>query len=186
VPRIALITAAALAALFAAACARGGGATPGPDSVTVRAEVLEADAPVDVETTAVRAGQGGTFAHEVRVTWRGEEGARLDDARFAHHVEAGGGHLVIAGRGCGANWDAERREVMLVCTADLRLIVLEPGETHDYPVVVYPEVESLRLRPGTYVVEEVVHWWQPDDTGVAPIDTSYEGVFTIRLTYEVQ
>src|SRR5690606_13409224 len=83
-----------------------------------------------------------------------------------------------AGRGCGAEWDADRQQVTHFCTADLQLIEVGPGDTHEYPVRVYPEVGPLQLTPGTYVVEQTVDWWRPSSQ-------ANRSQFTIRLTYEV-
>jgi hypothetical protein len=169
--------------LLAAAVACGGDDYEPPSQIAVGVEVLEPDAPVDVEVTDVVQGDDGVFQHGVRVTWRGDETVRLDDVRFAHQVETADGDLITLGRGCGANWDEETEEVFLACTADLQLILVEPGESHEYSVRIPPEVGPLRLRPGTYVVEEPIHWWQQDDINAQP---TAEGEFTLRLTYDVE
>ena len=147
--------------------------------VTLRAEVVEPGTPVSVEATAVDNADRGLLKHGVQVEWRGSEPARLDDARFGHHVESNGGDLVTAGRGCGVSWDADARSVQHICTADLQLIDLRPGQIHEYPVWIHPSVGPLRLGRGTYVVEEVIAWSRVTDPATPA------GRFTVRLTYEV-
>ena len=120
--------------------------------------------------------------HGVNVTWRGADAARLDDARFVNRIEGESGTLVTLGRGCGYSVDESTGELMFPCTADLQLIVLQPGETHEYPVSIPPKVGSVRLGPGTYVVDEVIHWYEPADFAAQP---AAEGQFTVRLTYDV-
>ena len=155
-----------------------------PLTLSVRAEVVEADAPVEAEATAAGPGrEEGWFEHDVRVTWRGEGAAGLDDARFVHRVEGQDGDLITLGRGCGWSTDGPSGELVFPCTADLQIIVLEPGETHEYPVSIPSRLESYRLERGTYVVEEAIKWWQPPELGVEP---EVEGEFTVRLTYEVE
>jgi hypothetical protein len=175
-PRCWTCLALIIAMLVMAAC-RGGDSIP---EVSVRAELV-GGAPVEVAATGVRDAEGGTLYHGVRVTWRGSEPVRLDDVRFSHHVQEEDGHLVTAGRGCGANWDSASNEVFIACTMDLRLIELRPGETHEYPVSVYPSIGRLRLTGGTYVTEEEIAWWRAGDLGDTP-----QGRFTVRLTYEVR
>jgi hypothetical protein len=173
-----------IAGALAFAC--GGGDDGEPGMFVVRVEAAGAGAPVSVEATGIREAEGGLLAHEVRVTWNGDGDAILDDARFTHHARGqGGGDLVLAGRGCGADWDAERGEVTHPCTADLRVVRLAPGETHAYPVFVYPAVGPLRLdRTRTYVVEEVIRWWDASGSeGPAPPEGDPAGQFTVRLTY---
>jgi hypothetical protein len=131
--------------------------TVGDLEVSVRAEVVEAGASGAVEATAIRR-QNQVLVHGVRVTWRGQEAVRLDDARFTHHVQGERGDLVTAGRGCGADWDAQAGRVTHICTADLRIVDLRPGGSYEYPIRVHPEVGPLRLAPGTYVVDEVIRW----------------------------
>jgi hypothetical protein len=155
-----------------------------PLQLSVRAEVVEADAPVEVEATAAGPGrEEGWFEHEVRVTWRGEGAAGLDDARFVHRVEGEDGDLITLGRGCGWSYDEPSEELVFPCTADLQLIAVEPGQTHEYRISLPSELESFRLRVGTYVVEEAVRWWQPPDVGA---NHTAEGEFTVRLTYDVE
>ncbi|MPZ98627.1 MAG: hypothetical protein GEU80_04660 [Dehalococcoidia bacterium] len=154
-------------------------ASPSLD-IAVEAEVIEAGAPMSVEATTPVRDADGLWSHGVVVTWNDSQPAMLDDTRFTHHVsaEAGDGDLVTSGRGCGAEWNDEQDEVLHFCTLDLQLIEVGPGEAHEYPVRVYPEVGPLALEPGTYVLEQAVQWWRqgaeqdPDE-------------FTIRLTYEV-
>jgi hypothetical protein len=147
--------------------------------VSVLAEVVELGAPIEVQATDVRPDERGLLIHGVRVQWRGGEPARLDDARFTHHIESSDGDLVTSGRGCGADWDPETRRVVHICTADLQLIDLLPGETHEYPVRIHPEVGPLRLERGNYIVEEVIAW--------SPLpEPTPRGRFTVRLTYEVR
>src|SRR5690606_35988848 len=123
-----------------------------PLEIGVEAAVVEAGAPVSVAATDVVEGEDGLPAHSVAVTWNGESTANLEDARFTHHVTAedGEGDLVIAGRGCAPHWEDER--VVHVCTDDLRIVELAPGETHEYPVRITPELGPLTLAPGTYIV----------------------------------
>ena len=149
----------------------------------MQAEVLQPDSLVEVEATEVVLNENGEFALGVRVTWAGAQTARLDDVRFAHHVESDGGDLITIGRGCGANWDDEAEELFLACTADLQLILLEPGETHEYPIRIPVKVGPLDLAPGTYAVDEPIHWWLQESIE-AP--ATAEGEFTIRLTYDVE
>ncbi|MCC7366222.1 MAG: hypothetical protein IT303_17830 [Dehalococcoidia bacterium] len=155
-------------------------------TVTVEAEILEPGATAHAEPGAFTTTADGHLAHELRVSWAGEAAVVFEDARFVHHVEQGDGHLVLAGRGCGAQWDDERDLVLQACTADLQLIRVEPGRDHAYPLMVFPEVGPLRLRAGTYVVEEAIDWWDsPVDSPFALPDTP-TGTFTIRLTYTVR
>jgi hypothetical protein len=158
---------------------------PGDLTITVVAEPLETDAPVTVEATGIDATGRDTFAHQVRVSWDGDGEALLEDARFTHHVEGNGNaHLIIAGRGCGTalfNGDT----VGFHCTDDLQVIRLKPGETHHYPVTVFPEVETLRLRPGVFVADERIRWLLSDDPNRVMPDPP-DGEFTIRLTYTVE
>jgi hypothetical protein len=173
----ALALAASLYLVLVIAACGGDDTTP---EVSVLAEVV-GSAPVDVSSTEVLRSEGGQLRHGVRVTWRGNEPARLDDARFSQNTSQGDGTLITAGRGCGANWDGQSREVNIVCTADLLLIEMHPGEMHEYPVVVYPRMGPLRLTAGTYVSEQDIAWWRP-----AGISTTPQGSFTIRLTYDVR
>ncbi|MCC6387437.1 MAG: hypothetical protein IT302_08650 [Dehalococcoidia bacterium] len=153
--------------------------------VIVTAAIVEVGAPATVEATDVTASERGTLMHNVRVTWRGQEQAFLDDARFTHH-EANGGDLVLAGRGCGAEWDATLRHVTHPCTADLQIVRLEPDESHAYPVWIFPEVGPLALKPGTYVVDQPIPYWGGGPQVQVPDYDRPEGEFTIRLTYEVR
>jgi hypothetical protein len=168
------------------ACGNDGGAVdPGDLTISVAAELVEADAPASVEATPLRDAGEGRLAHEVRVTWEADRPAILDDARFTHWVEEGAGHLVLAGRGCGPDWDDASQQVVHLCTRDLRLVWLEPGKSHDYPVVVYPQVGPLQLARGTHIVDEVVRWAYADDPLSADLATP-DGEFTIRLSYTVE
>jgi len=153
-----------------------------PLEITLGADVLGQGPPVIVEASPINETEMG-FEHEVRVVWQGEQTARLDDTRFTHHIESDDGDLITIGRGCGANWDEDTEEVFLACTADLQLIFVEPGDGHAYRIAIPREVGPLRLSPGTYVVEENIHWWQQDEVNAEPTD---EGEFTIRLTYKVK
>ncbi len=171
------------AALFLAACDEED-VPPPPPEITVRAEVVNGAAPVTTSATPVRETPEGEFAHEVRVEWDGDEAVILEDARFSHHV-SNGGDLVIAGRGCGAEWEDELDQVVHPCTDDLQIIEVGPGEAHDYPVRIHPEVGPLQLEPGTYVVEEIIRWRFAEDDVVSPAEQA-DGEFTIRLTYEVE
>jgi hypothetical protein len=153
-----------------------------PLQVGPSVEVLGQDTPVSVTTSPIVETENG-FEHEVRIAWHGEQTVRLDDTRFAHHIESADGDLITVGRGCGANWDEEAEELLLACTADLQLIFVEPGGEHAYRVVIPREVGPLRLTPGEYVVDENIHWWQQDEIAAEPTE---EGAFTVRLTYEVK
>ncbi len=145
--------------------------------ISVAATIVEAGAPVSVISTPVTLADG-RYSHGVRVTWRGTGTVMLDDARFGHQVTAvdGSGDLVTAGRGCAPNWSEGEDEVFIVCTADLQLIELDPGETHQYPVTITPSIGPKQLEPGTYVVDEPISWQPQTGTG---------GQFTVRLTYTV-
>jgi hypothetical protein len=156
------------------------GGDRGAVQVSVSAVIIEPAAPVTVRATNVSETDDGLLQHGVLVEWRGSTGGRLDDARFAHQVEGPRGDLVTAGRGCGADWDARQRQVVHLCTADFQIIDLQPGETHEYPVRIYPRIGPLRLARGTYVLNEVISWWRPDDYDRPA------GRFTVRLTYEVK
>lgn len=147
-------------------------------ATSVHASVVDSSAPVSVQATPVEESDG-ELAHGVRVTWNGDAEVRLDDARFTHHVSAasGGGDLVTAGRGCGANWSEATGQVEHFCTDDLQFIDLAPGETHEYPVTIVPDLEGLSLEPGTYTVEETIGWM--------PLDGGTGEEFTVRLTYIV-
>lgn len=155
-----------------------------PLDISVQASIATVGAPVSVVATDVTE-TDGLPSHGVRVTWNGDAAARLGDARFTHDVTAinGTGHLVTEGRGCGANWNDETGEVLHVCTADLQLIDLAPGESHEYPVRIVPEIGTLALEPGVYVVEETIGW-EPVDGAVAD-GTGAGGEFVVRLTYTV-
>lgn len=161
------------------------GVITGPDgtalNVTVTASVVEASAPVTVEASPVTANAQGRGTHTVSVTWDGQTAAQLDDARFTHDAAAdtGEGHLVIAGRGCGADWNEETEQVSHICILDFQQIVLQPGETHEYPVTIHPEVGPLALAPGTYTIEETIEWWPPN------AELSARQSFTVRLDYTV-
>lgn len=146
--------------------------------ITVSAAIVESGVPATVTTTSVTTNAEGQPSHGVRVTWNGASAVTLEDARFTHHVTVGAGDLVTAGRGCGADWNAESSEVMSVCTADLQLIDLAPGEAHEYPMRIYPEVGPLALAPGTYVVDETIGW--------VPGAGGTQQDFTLRLTYTVE
>ncbi len=178
-----LIGAVALLAL-AAACGDDNDSAS-ITSVEVQVEVLEADAPVSVEATDVSPVEGGEVQHGVRVTWQGEERATLDDARFTHHEQSttGEGDLITVGRGCSAAWDEEPGRAIQICTDDLQIIELDPGDTHEYPVTVVFEVGPLALVPGTYVVDEVIGW--SHGTLEEPSDLPAQS-FTVRLTYTVE
>jgi hypothetical protein len=171
----------AVAALLMAACAPGHEPSPTPAEAVTDPERTAIEVAVDDElasaTASIAQAGDGTLDHTVEVTWHGDAPVTLDDARFTHHqVGEPGGDLVLAGRGCGADWDAETEEVIHICTMDLQIIELAPGEAHAYPVRIHPEVGPLRLRPGTYRVQETVGWRQDGE----------RGSFTISLTYEVQ
>lgn len=180
----ALGAAVLVAYLFALACSDGDEEEPG--MFMVRAEAAGTGAPVSVEATPIRDAEGGLLTHEVRVTWNGDREVVLDDARFTRHARGqGGGDLVIAGRGCGADWDAERRVVTHPCTTDLQIVRLGPAESHAYPVRLFPAIGPLRLdRTRAYVVEEVVRWWDAGrGDGPMPPEGDPAGQFTVRLTY---
>jgi hypothetical protein len=172
-----------LAALLLVACDEDD-VPPAPPEVSVRAEIVNGDAPFTASATAVRETPDGPMAHEVRLAWDGDDPVMLDDARFTHHVEGDDGDLVIAGRGCGAHWQDDR--VVHVCTDDLQIIEVAPGEAHDYPVRIHQEIGPLSLAPGTYVVEEVIGWWYADEDDFGGRPNGIEGELTIRLTYEVE
>lgn len=179
------VAVAAGAGLLAAALVGTAGAQQAPDQprafdVEVTASVLEAGAPVSVAATQPAAEATGLLAHGVRVTWNDALPAELGDERFTNHVAAedGEGDLVIAGRGCGAQWSEAEQEVIHPCTLDLRIIPVQQGDTHEYPVWIHPQVGPLSLEAGTYVVDQVVHWWRPNAE-----DNQQQ--FTVRLTYEV-
>jgi len=148
--------------------------------ISVTAEVLGANAPVEVGTTPVVADEQGRPSHGVTVTWIDPANAVLGDERFTHHVsaQAGTGDLVLAGRGCGAGWSEQEAEVVHPCTMDYRVSPVANGDTHEYPVRIYEELGPLRLEAGTYIVNQVVNWWRP-----ATEDAQNQ--FTIRLTYQV-
>jgi len=146
--------------------------------IEVSASIVESGVPATVATTSVTTNAEGQPSHGVQVTWNGTSAVTLDDARFTHHVIDGEGDLVTAGRGCGADWNADSSEVSHICTADLQLVDLAPGETHEYPVRIYPEVGPLALEPGTYVVDQTIGW-EPSNGGARQ-------EFTLRLTYTVE
>ncbi len=191
-----LLASVAFAGLLALTC-DGEQAAPGGDweRISVRAEVIEGDLDVTVEATTPAAGDGETWPHDVRVTLgagAGGSGAGgtvvLDDARFAWHLEREGGEgdLVTAGRGCGASWSTEY-ELSIACTDDLQIVRLRPGETHAYPVAVYPGLGPLALRPGTYVMEQPIRWWGPEQLDADEFPAGDEtGTLVLRLTYTVE
>ncbi len=148
--------------------------------ISVTAEVVGVNAPADVGTTPVVTDDQGRPSHGVTVTWTDLAGAVLGDERFTNHVSAedGDGDLVMAGRGCGADWAAQEAEVVHPCTLDYRVTPVSTGDTHEYPVRIYEEVGPLRLEAGTYIVNQVVNWWRPATEGI-------QNQFTIRLTYVV-
>ena len=166
--------------LLAAACSSD---NDDPVQLSVRAEIVEPGVPAQVEASDVRDGDDGWFEHSVRVTWRGDAPAGLDDARFVHRVEGDNDELITLGRGCGYSIDEQSNELLFPCTSDLRLITLDPAETHEYPVSIPSRIEMFRLGRGIFVVEEVIRWWQPPELGA---QTTAEGQFTVRLTYQVQ
>jgi hypothetical protein len=177
-PRSVLLIPLALVLLLAAAC------DDEPLEVTVTAELASGDAPVSVEATAVSQNEDGTFSHGVRVTWNGDEPVRLDDARFAHYYDANGATFILAGRGCSP-WEPEDGGTPgVVCTDDLQVITLQPGDTHEYPVALYPDAGPRGLARGTYLIDETIDWWPGDDLEALGADPG--GSFTIRLTYEVR
>jgi len=159
--------------------------------ISISVEVIGADLPIAVSATEpVRDGEG-QLRHGVVVSWQGEVEIGLDDARFTKHIEGRDGDLIVAGRGCGAQWDEGElsgTQVLIVCTRDLRPIRLTPGERHEYPVVIYPEVGPRSLGRGTYVTEETIRWWRLDGTDpwFYPAAGQEEGSFVVRLTYEVR
>lgn len=149
-------------------------------NITVTATVLDADAPIDVEATAVAAVTGG-YAHGVVVTWNGAADAVLGDERFTHHVSAlgGDGDLVTAGRGCGADWAEAEQEVVHICTLDFQTVAVSPGDSHEYPLNIHPVVGPLTLEAGTYTLDQAITWW-------APGAEENQEQATVRLTYQVQ
>jgi len=159
----------------------------------VQVEVVDQDSPVSAEVTSVSENERGDFEHGVRVTWRGAQTARLDDTRFTGEMITGRlsststndtGKMIMVGRGCDASWDAESELISFACTADLQLILLEPGQSHDYPVRIPKKIGPLVvLEPGTYVFDQTIHWWLQEGIDAQP---TAEGEFTIRLRYEVQ
>lgn len=165
-------------ALAASASAQEADDTGAAFDIDVVASIVESGVPATVATTSVTTNTEGQPGHGVRVTWNGATAVTLDDARFTHHVADSDGDFVTAGRGCGADWNAESNEVVHFCTADLQLIDLAPGETHEYPVRIYPDVAPLALGPGTYVVDETVGW--------VPSNGGARQEFTLRLTYTVE
>ena len=181
---LALVLAGAV--VLGAACDDAGGAEP--VVISVVAEAVVPGIPVTVSATEPGAPDDeGRRGHSVSVRWDGDERIVLDDSRFTHHVEVGDGHLVTAGRGCGAQWSEEDDDVIQACTDDLQIIRLEPGESHVYPVVIYPEVGPLRLEPGTYTFDEPVRYWDTsvqDGEGFPNGDAT--GTLTVRVTYVVE
>lgn len=159
----------------------GCGDSEPPLRVTVRAEVIDNTVPVMAASTDLFSSEDGRMRHgvQVQIACCGALAVQLDDARFTHHVEAGDGHLVTAGRGCSAEWDENNRRVQHVCTADLQVIELQPGESNEYTVTLYPRVGPLRLQPGVYVVEQPIGWRPAAGDGPG-------GRFTVRLTYGVR
>jgi hypothetical protein len=132
---------------------------------------------VDVLLGPLEPAGDGSLQHEIFVEWLGVSRAILDDARFTHHVAGDpAGDLVLAGRGCGADWDEATEMVVHICTQDLLLIELEPGESHPYPIRIHSEVGPLQLTPGQYTVEETIGWEQDGE----------QGEFTLTLTYDVE
>lgn len=168
------------AALSPASAQQAPTIAPGPFDITVTATILGASAPIDADATAVTTNQGN-YTHGVVVTWNGSADVVLDDERFTQHVSAqvGAGDLVIAGRGCGADWSDAEAQVTHICTADYQVVEVSPGESHEYPVTIYPVVGPLLLEPGTYVIDQVVNWWTPGAE-------AQQEQATVRLTYQVQ
>ena len=154
--------------------------TSGPFDITVTATVIGANAPIEAAGTAVTP-VDGRYAHGVVVTWNGSADAVLGDERFTHHVTALGsaGDLVTAGRGCGADWSEADAQVIHICTADYQVVEVSPGDSHEYPVTIYPVVGPLTLQAGTYVVDQAVAWWAPGADG-------QQQQATVRLTYQVR
>lgn len=168
--------------LFAATV--GGTATaqeaiaPSEFEIRVTAALVEDDAPAEVEATEVQLDARGRLSHAVAVTWRDSGEAVLGDERFTHRASSqyGDGELVIAGRGCGVEWNGQ--DVLHPCTADLQIIPVSQGDTHEYPVWIHPTIGPLQLEPGTYEVKQAIHWWRPGAEDV-------QQQFTVHLTYEV-
>ncbi len=172
-------------ALVLAACNGSDDADPGELEVTAMATVLEGGVPVSATSTQVRDEGDGVLAHEIQLTWDGDITVTVDDARFAHVIEGDeGGHIVTAGRGCGAEYDEDQADALIACTDDLQLIQLTPGGTHEYPVRAHVDLGELAMVPGRYVADETIEWFESDDPE-QPVADGEEGVFTIRLTYEV-
>jgi hypothetical protein len=178
------VVAALCLTVVAGAC---GDDDDGALEVTVQAEIVEAGSavPVSIAVTTPVLNESGLLHHNVRATWNGDDAAFLADARFTHHA-ANGGDLVTTGRGCGADWDEELRQVIHPCTADLQIVRLEPGDTHAYPVWIHQEVGPLALEPGTYVVEERIGYWEAPPGVTNPDFSQPDGEFRVRLTYTVR
>jgi hypothetical protein len=172
-----------VSALLLGACAPGKEPTPTPpdEAVTdpgrVSVSAIVDDDVVVVEATAPEIADQGVMAHRVEVTWQGDAPVTLDDARLTLHASGDPhGDLVVSGRGCGAQWDDQRGELLQPCTSDLEIIELAPGETHPYPATIHPEVGPLRLLPGTYEVVERIGWESAGE----------RGEFSATLTYVVE
>lgn len=162
------------------------------DTVSVSVQVAATDIPITATVSEPEQDDRGLWAHSVTVQWDGAGTIVLEDARFTHHVqgtsEGGDGDLVTAGRGCGAEWSDSENRVVQACTADLQIIRLGTGETHAYPVRIYPEVGPLTLSPGTYVVEEEIPYWTPStsDGPASGREGDPDGTFVLRLEYVVE
>ncbi len=155
--------------------------------VSLTAEVVDPGVPVTASVTGPEEGDEGRIRFGVVIDWDGDEPIVLSDSRFTGHLESpDGGDLVMAGRGCGAQWNDDGG-LMQACTADLQIISLDPGGSHEYPVVVWPEVGPLRLEPGTYEADETVQWWGGDaldEQGFPRGEAS--GSFVVHLTFTVE
>ena len=184
--RFRLAGAAALLGLAGLAMVGCGSSSDAPDvRISVTAQVLGTDPRISAEATELAERDGGVWRHDVVVTWDGDDPVVLDDARFVHHVKGPDGSLVIAGRGCGAQWEGD--ELMQACTADLQIIRLDPGGSHPYPVAIHTSVGPLRLTPGIYIVDETIGWWDQSQLGEGGIPSGQSmGSFVVRLTYTVE
>jgi hypothetical protein len=155
----------------------------GPFEVTVTAEVVSSNSQVEmgVVATAVTLTEDSTYSHGVRVTWRGNERVLVSTPRFVHRYKSDDAAFIIAGYLC---WPVEHHgEQIVFCSGEGAFSSLEPNETHEYPITLYPDEARCGLARGTYVFEQLIRG-QGLDFG--PPRSGQVGEFTIRLTYEVR
>ncbi|MEE8599445.1 cell wall-binding repeat-containing protein [Euzebya tangerina] len=146
-----------------------------------------ADAPYTVSVTRPdRFVEGGEARHDVIFT-SSDGDLLLDDPRFVGITQNrfGEGQLVTSGRGCGAQYDPERDEVVIPCTTDLRYVELTEDESASRLVRIQTDDAAVGPTPvltGRYVLDQVVRWARPSTQG----EPEFSEGDIVRITYEVE